>query len=272
VISFNDLLASARLDPSRVVLMRHRVQGMQIHDVWRADKSRVEGYQSRQLARCFGHGKARATHLASFVASRSGRTVFVGMYGVGGFEPVAGGSLDPLTGELSDGIGVVWELTRDESWEGYEDRLVIDWGKGFLSWKQWAHRSTPKLVVEIADQHEMPFPGWRSFQCDADELAILPSGWRGALAANRGIYLLLDLDDHGKPYIGSAKGSENLLGRLLGYADGGTNGNRGLTKGHRYRVSILEVVGTGDSESTIEKIENQWKDKLGTRLYGLNKN
>jgi hypothetical protein len=82
----------------------------------------------------------------------------------------------------------------------------------------------------------------------------------------------VDIDAGGKQYIGSAKGNENLLGRLLGYADGGTNGNRGLVRGHRYQVSILEVVGTGASDITIEKIEAEWKDKLGTRVHGLNKN
>lgn len=59
---------------------------------------------------------------------------------------------------------------------------------------------------------------------------------------------------------------------MQGYADGGTNGNTGLTKGHRYQVSVLEVVGTGESDTTIEKIEHQWKAKFRTREYGLNNN
>lgn len=73
-------------------------------------------------------------------------------------------------------------------------------------------------------------------------------------------------------YVGSAKGSENLQGRRLGYAEGGTNGNKGLTKGHRYQVSLLEVVGMGASDLTIEMVESHWKDKLGRRRYGLNQN
>ncbi|MGB8649289.1 MAG: GIY-YIG nuclease family protein [Mycobacteriales bacterium] len=272
MIAFNDILVAAGFDPKYVVLMRHRVKGAQIHDLWRVDRSLVEGYQCRQNAQCFGTGGSKATHVACFLAGRGGKTVFGGMYEVGEFALADADDIDPVTGDINSGDRVIWDLVRDEAWRGYEDRLVIDWGKGFLSWKQWAHRAAPKLVVEITDQHETPFPGWRDFRCEADDLALLPNGWRGALAASRGVYLLVDLDNHGKHYIGSAKGAENLLGRLQGYADGGTNGNKGLTKGHRYQVSVLEVVGTGESDLTIEKIENQWKDKLRTREYGLNEN
>ena len=88
----------------------------------------------------------------------------------------------------------------------------------------------------------------------------------------KGVYQLIDMDDGGKQYIGSAKGLDSLLGRLLGYAKGGTNGNRGLTKGHRYVVSVLEPVAMLTPDQTIEAVESQWKDRLSTRSYGLNQN
>lgn len=92
------------------------------------------------------------------------------------------------------------------------------------------------------------------------------------LAHTKGVYLLIDLDDGGKQYVGSAKGTESLLGRLLGYAGGGTNGNKGVTRGHSYRVSVLEPVAMLTPDQTIEDVESQWKDRLGTRQYGLNHN
>lgn len=129
----------------------------------------------------------------------------------------------------------------------------------------------PWPVLDIADQHD-PWPGWRAFRCTADELPTLPHEWRSMLSHTKGVYLLIDLDETGKQYVGSAKGSDNLLGRLLGYAGGGTNGNRGLTRGHRYELSVLEPVAMMTPDQTIEAVEGQWKDRLGTRTYGLNQN
>lgn len=91
------------------------------------------------------------THVACFLAGRGGKTVFVGMYAVGDFVPADPDDTDPITGDINSGHRAIWDLARDESFAAYEDRLVIDWGKGFLSWKQWAHRAAPKPVVEIAD-------------------------------------------------------------------------------------------------------------------------
>lgn len=88
--------------------------------------------------------------------------------------------------------------------------------------------------------------------------------------AHQGVSLLIDLDDDGKQYVGSAKGTDSLLGRFSGYAKGGTTGNRGLTRGHRYVVSVLEPVAMLTPDQTIEAVESQWKDRLGTREYGLN--
>ena len=64
----------------------------------------------------------------------------------------------------------------------------------------------PWPVLDIADQHD-PWPGWRAFRCTADELPTLPHEWRSMLSHTKGVYLLIDLDDAGKQYVGSAKGS-----------------------------------------------------------------
>jgi hypothetical protein len=274
VITFNDILRAGGLDPdrARVKMLRHTLTAQkrgrrQILELWRSDRALVEAYQARQNDDFF----VGTSYVACFLVSRSGATVFGGLYRVDGSVPAALGELDPITGDPNLGRRHIWDLARLQEFSPYEDRLVVDWGPGGLAWAQWAHRQ-PKPVLEIATQREADFPGWRGFTCTADELAVLPAGWRGALAANRGVYLLVDLDAGGKQYIGSAKGGENLLGRLQGYAEGGTNGNLGLTRGHRYQVAVLEVVGTGESDLTIEKIESQWKDKLRTREYGLNRN
>lgn len=268
MITFNTLLVDAGVDPAYVKMARHTERGYQLLDIWRSDRQRFEEYQARQRPRTF----AGATHVACFLVSRSGTSVFGGLYAVERSWTAPLDDVDPLTGSVNPGHRQLHTLSAREDFALYEDRLVIDWGPGTRSWVQWAARQ-PKPIVEIADQQEERWPGWRDFRCTADELASLPRGWRAVLAATRGIYLLVDLDADGARYIGSAKGAESLLGRLEGYADGGTNSNLGLTKGHRYQVTVLEAVGTGLDDRTIESIESAWKDKLQTRRpRGLNWN
>ena len=40
----------------------------------------------------------------------------------------------------------------------------------------------------------------------------------------------------------------------------------------RYQVSVLEVVDENTPDETIEQIESQWKNKLLSRRFGLNRN
>lgn len=79
----------------------------------------------------------------------------------------------------------------------------------------------------------------------------------------------------GQQYVGSAYGADGFLGRWKSYADG-HGGNVGLKElgapADAFDVAVLEVVG---SEATNEEIfgrETLWKEKLGTRVKGLNRN
>lgn len=86
-----------------------------------------------------------------------------------------------------------------------------------------------------------------------------------------GVYLLTD--SAGKHYVGSAKGDVRLFGRWDAYRGGRYGGNVGL-KGAAgpFTVSVLQTFDPGTSEQTIEWVESLWKDKLGARLVGYNRN
>ena len=268
MITFNEILRLGGLDPADVKLLRHGMVGRpKVYDAWRSDRVVFEAFQSRQ-----GRNEIpEDDYVASFVVSRQDKTTFAGMYRSGGSVLAPEGDLDPLDGTTYPGRRI-YDLTLVPGWEEYEGRLVIEWPSGSAG-RAWHRRASSAQwrVLEIADQHD-PWPGWREFHCLADELATLPAEWRSMLAHTKGVYLLIDLDDGGKQYVGSAKGVDSLLGRLLGYARGETNGNKGLTRGHSYRVSVLEPVAMLTPDQTIEDVESQWKDRLGTRLYGLDQN
>ena len=267
-LTVNDLLSAHGVDPAGVLLLRHKVDRATTLDVWRTDRARIEAYQSRQLPGAFD----RAGHVACFLVSHDGREVFGGLYAVGSSTPVPPGSVDVLTGEVSDRVTVDYELQVVPEFEQYEDRLVIQWFTGgkHPGWKQWAGRN-PKPVVEVAAQRERPFPGWFEFTCEIDELDTLPRTWLEVLRSTSGVYLLTD--SVGKHYVGSAKGGDGFLGRWAAYRDGRAGGNVGLADAvGSYRVTVLQTFDPATPDQTVERVESIWKDKLGARQVGYNRN
>ena len=79
----------------------------------------------------------------------------------------------------------------------------------------------------------------------------------------------------GAQYVGSATGADGFLGRWRSYADG-HGGNVALRElAHRaddYEVRILETVGSSATLDDVCDLESLWKDKLGSRVQGLNRN
>lgn len=273
MITFNDILRAGGIEPdlARVKLLRHieTRNRIDVHDVWRHQRERFEAWQARQSDGFFDG----VDYVASFVVSRAGETVFVGLYAVGGGRTtVVAGTPDPLTGTPAEPQTAQHQLTRVPGFDTYADRLVVQWFRAGNApgWWQWADRN-PKPVLEIATQQEAPFPGWLAFRHPVDELDSLPGGWRQTLRATSGIYLLTDAN--GVHYVGSAKGGDGLLGRWQAYRRGRSGGNLGL-KGATgpYTVSVLQTVDPAMSDETIERIESLWKNKLGAREIGHNFN
>ena len=94
-----------------------------------------------------------------------------------------------------------------------------------------------------------------------------------ALSSVNGIYLIRDKSS-GKLYVGSAYGEDGLYGRWLNYAHNGHGGNKEL-KGldpNQFEFSILEIIPPTSSAEEVIHRENRWKEKLGTRAFGLNAN
>lgn len=272
MLTLNDLLRSKGIDPKEVRVLRHTSPDYDLHAIWRTDRHRFEGYQERQLPNAFRSAK----FLAAFIVDHAGRPVFAGLYGIDGEGSIPVGDIDPVNGQVTvagenGNTGSLYETSVVPEFEEFEDRLVIDWGAGTRSWNQWADRNE-KRVVEIAAQQETPWPGWRSFRCPVDDLHLLPRGWRSILQATRGIYLLTDAA--GQLYVGSAKGTDGLLGRWDGYRGGRSGGNVGLARDAiaPFTAAVLETFDGGVTNETIELAESEWKTKLGARETGLNRN
>lgn len=272
VLTFNDLLALGGIDPTWVRLVRHqdrRLPDGRLHEVWRTDRPSFEAYQGTQARDVFPFGAT----LASFIVTEARKTVFVGMYLVDGVGTCPPGATDALI-KIDVAGQFQYDLRPLDLLSDYRDKLAIEWGPGARVWVQHAAKQ-PKPVIEIAEQYEPKFPGFRSFTRLIDDVPTLPSGWQQVLRSVKGVYLLVDVET-GQQYVGSAKGADSLLGRWIDYATDGHGGNLGLKEvgrsGRRtYQVSVLEVVDENTPDETIEQAESFWKSKLLSREFGLNR-
>jgi hypothetical protein len=277
VLGFNSLLTAVGLDPAKVRLVRHRhgreYQRLVYQDAIRQDP-KFEQYQSGQCNPTVIEQMCSANAVAAFVVDPSGETVFVGLWGVKGSrqaylpDPYVTVARAPPDGS------VTIKLERMAALQEYCGRIVIDWGGGERAWVQYADRRD-KEIVEIRRKAEEPhFPGFGRFVCGLHEVDALPATWLEALRASRGIYLLVHRDT-GAQYVGSASGEDGFIGRWRAYADGhgGNAAMRELAHGpEQYDVRILETVGSGATLDEVCDLECLWKEKLGSRVKGLNRN
>jgi len=273
---FNSLLAGVGLEPEAVRLLRHRHKQqyqMAVYlDAIRREP-RFEHYQSGQSNPNVISQISSAQVVASFVVDSRGDTVFVGLWRVKGSR--LGHLPDPYKPPSAPSEGsTVFDLERMTALNEYCGRIVVDWGGGERAWVQYAHRRD-KQVLELRRQaEEPPFPGFGRFGCALHEVDALPAAWLEPLRASRGVYLLIHRTS-GKQYVGSATGSDGLLGRWRCYGDG-HGGNLALRElGHgaeEFDVRVLETVGSGATLDDVYELESIWKAKLGSRVQGLNRN
>jgi hypothetical protein len=274
LLRFNTVLEAASIDVAGVRLVRHQAPPSStfrsLYAAWESEGGQelVEEYQRIQSKVAFPVGG----HVASFIVTPApaSETVFIGLYAVTGESTCPSGASDPYNGRDVAGAHL-YDLVRDERFDRYRDRLVIDWG-GSRNWCQLAARQN-KPILALRDAAHSPFPGPGDFVADIDSIPGLPPSWREYLQNTKGIYLLVDKVD-GKAYVGSAKGSDSFWGRWMAYAQNNHGGNVGMKErpGRNYQVSILQVVDVDQSDLGIEQLEARWKKKLLTREFGLNLN
>lgn len=273
---FNTLLGQVGIAPKDVRLLRHKDRrsdkGKTPYDLWRDDRPKFDYYQESQSIK--DRSALKAPYWASFVVTHTGDTLFAGFYRAD-YKGLNKEERPWANTERINAVGTcdLYKLTLDERLADFTGKLLIDWGKGARTWIQRADNQN-KVVLEIRTEFREPeFPGFTDFRKQLSEIEQLPSGWTTALKATRGIYLLT-CPKTKEQYVGEATGKDGFYGRWLEYVQNGHGGNVGLKSRDPsdYQVSILEVAGSGDTESDIGEMERRWKQKLQSREMGLNRN
>jgi len=169
---------------------------------------------------------------------------------------------------------------------GYEDlknRVVIDWGKSAISWHQWMRE---KEVTEILPEgYVKEFPGFLDFTLSYEELKNIINSpdanreWHIMLSTVAGVYLIVDYRS-GAQYVGSAYGEKGILGRWSNYVKNGHGDNQKLKELmetdvqsiNYFQFTILRTLPKTLTNREVINYESMYKNKLGTRAFGLNLN
>lgn len=255
------------LNHARVKIVRHKDSREQYRHIMK-DRQALLEYQKEQGKDVF----KGCDYIVSFIGDERKRSRLVGVFKVG-------------QGEARDGR-FYYDLDVVPEFEDLVDRLVIDWGGGTQAWHQWYDRQ-PKEVIEILPKGYIgSFPGLLEIVLDFEELRLLTSypeanyEWRHHLSAVNGVYMILD-NKTGTQYVGSACGRDGIWQRWTDYArSSGTGGNKELKAlmekdpGYyrHFRFSILQTLPSNITRDEIVAIENLYKNKLGSRFHGLNRN
>jgi hypothetical protein len=280
MLSLVDLLELKGLDCSRpksIKLVRHKDKRVDVEALLRG--GHIEAYQRIQGSPIFN-----CDYVVSFMGMDGRQARLLGVYRVGEHRQVQPADIADLPcRHLVGKTDLIYDLEEMPGFEDFKDRLVIDWGGNAISWHQWL---TAKPVVEILPEgRRKPFPGYLDFVLTYADLKTIcenPSSnkdWHKALAAVAGIYIIVE-ETSGLQYIGSAYGKDGILGRWMTYARTGHGGNNELKKvlaegrcaKANLRFSILRTLPKTLTMTEVVEHESQYKEKLGTRAFGLNLN
>jgi hypothetical protein len=295
-MNLNDLLRSSNIDPRQVVVLRHRPREPKLNKwlPWlAAEKPDVfNAYQQTQGEKLqkVMQGLTGTGHIASFIGRESGKALFVGLYSITASRPLTYEEYWAIPGNVelkaygheeytsqadwpSSQLWFNLELRTDfyASWKG---RLIVSWPPPELAWWRWAYRSEMSMLAILEHSALAVMPKWHEMSLTWDELRNLPSGWKSDLSQWRCNYYIFDASD-GKGYVGSAYGSDNLLGRWQNYAASGDGGNRLLRQRDpsHFHFTILQRVSPDMELGDVVRIEASWKQRLHTREpHGLNAN
>lgn len=175
-------------------------------------------------------------------------------------------------------------------------RLVVNFHKYFENGIVLARNFIDKLeVIEIwhpeKSLNDKSFPGYKNVfisYIDLKKKLEISDEWRAALKYRKGVYLIADKKT-GKFYVGSAYGTNGILGRWETYITSGydknevENGkypNKELQKlvkkeglsyiRENFQYSILETFTDDVSDKYIIGRESWWKKALLSREFGYN--
>jgi hypothetical protein len=266
-------------------LVRHKFDKRFMFDL--IERGFFEHYQRVQNGDVFD-----CDYIVVFLGIESKKALFWNVYQVVSRKETKDFSHLPdfLKKKLVEGACFEYVLKPLEGFEDLHERLVIDWGNGQRIFSQVFYTGkggfrNDKKVLEIRPKGFVKdFPGVLNFTLSHRELKALfesPDAnrvWKDRLSVN-GIYLILDTST-GSQYVGKANGKDGIWGRWSAYAETVHGGNTELKKlvenapeyAANFQWTVLTTLPGNLSNEQVIEYENLFKEKLGSRAFGLNDN
>lgn len=247
----------------------------------------IEEFQSFQRMPAF----RKAKYMISFVAEPNNYAKFYGVYINTQIKenedlPIYSDKLRPFCLPQNRETDFFIDLKKDERFLKFEGRLIIDWVVPRGWYNTYGEVKNKEVIKILPNNFVDEFPGLMNIRLSALELRKIilnieaHSKWYEALTRLQAVYLIMDKST-GNQYVGTTYGQNGLWQRWESYVKTGfTGGNielENLKKNNpdfytELQFSILEVLSKNANQNECVKAESLWKDKLGTRAYGLNKN
>ena len=289
MLKLNTLLVEAGIDPHTTIVARHRPFEPALRKVmpWiaaeRPDLFKI--YQQTHGLRLEG-ALTKATTLVAFLGHEAKKALFVQVYDIHGarridhreFWAMPGNQKLKAHGMIGLGTDdpppLFFDLQEAPAIDDWSGKLVVTWPGLERSWWRWADRNTiPVLAITEESQLVAGIPSWEKMVLNWSDLSVLPASWRAALIQWRGVYYIYDTVVE-RGYVGSASGTDNILGRWANYAVTGHGGNKRLRSSvpANLRFSILQRTSPDMEAKEVIALEGLWKDRLHSREHGLNEN
>lgn len=288
--NLNDLLERDDLDPKRTLVMRHTPRGRfrrMVPFIMDAIPEMFTFYQTTQVASSVIATFRDCDHALSFIGYEGGETIFASAFNIGAERTVKRREyemdsrwqrlhhdfgLDVDTSRNPDQQIAMFDHTSREPWKHLSGRLRVNWPGGTRSWCRRAHTNTFEITaITVESDFSDPIPSPEELTLRAPELSVLPPSWQAELARWKGVYLIT-VEGEGARYVGSAYGSENLLGRWRAHVarDVGLTKELATRSTSAFRFSILELLSPDATMKEVVARERLWMERLHTIKYGLN--
>lgn len=293
IISIQDLLKGwnrnsefDNANESRIKLVRHssevkpdsiiynKYKGS-VYKLYRTDYALFKEWQSEQS----DSKMKNVDYLVVFLAEEGCECRFIGVYRNYGPKRATGNRVSE------------YAIEEVEGFEGLKDKVVIDWGKGTLSWMQnWQSTKNVRRIDQVNTGDDIPyFIRYEDVILSFSQLqkVVEDKEWKSKLESLNCVYMILDKET-GKQYVGVTykdmkPGIKNgILGRWTEYAQTGHGNNKLLValledKGISYaeqnfQWTILETLPLNVTPKVAIDRESLYKKKFGTREHGYNEN
>ncbi len=275
----SDILQRTGLDISKVKLIRHSLNDVQFRKCY--ENGFVKEYTQVQK-NDFANGY---DYWVVFIGAKGTTARLDSCYQVIGSMPISKASIPdnfPCP-EMFEEDTTYYSLEKVDLFNDLEGRLIIDWGNSARSWQQNA--SNEKTILAIQENPKYKFTGFENVILTYKELKeildepVVYDNWHTALSSVNAIYLIVDTDN-GKQYVGSAYGAGGLLSRWKCYIDTKHGNNKQLIelmynfpeRFFAFQFTILQIIPQNATIDEVIALENLYKKKLLSKVFGMNDN